>query len=144
MAPQPSPASPTCLSPCQGWISSSAPQPCASAPCRTLGWARCAVLTTFIQLQLSLQLGQGELTSASNARRGCSQQSCPRPPRRLQLWPEIFFHPCPTQLKRKNVTAVWKLLHLPILDKLLANRLFCAFGESRISAELVKWLLSFL
>lgn len=39
------------------------------------GWAHCAVLTTFIQLQLSLQPGQEGLTSASNAPCRYSQQS---------------------------------------------------------------------
>lgn len=90
------------------------------------------------------QPGQEELTSASNAPCRYCQQSCPRPPRKLWLWPGTCFHSCPIQLTRKNVTAVWKLLHLSFLDKLLANRLFCAFGESHISAELVNWLLSLL
>lgn len=43
MAPQPSPATQMCLSPCQGWISSSDHKLCASARCRTR-WARHTVL----------------------------------------------------------------------------------------------------
>lgn len=109
-----------------GWNRSSY----ASPHSRTWWVGFSAVLTTFVQLQLNLKLGQKELTSASNILSRYSQKICPRPPRRFKLGPGIFFHPCPIQLKSYCcMKIIPKIIPLRFsLDNLLAKQCFHSFS----------------